>query len=132
MPLSASPDLHGLRVLVVEDMLLVADVIVEDLRDHGCSIVGPAARLDEGVALAVTAQLDGALLDVNLAGERCFPIADELARRHIPYVFLTGYGDAGIPSQYRCVPRLAKPFESAVLIDMVARSFARPLPQSSG
>jgi CheY-like chemotaxis protein len=123
---SDTPDLQGLRILVVEDMLLVAEVIVEELQDRGCSVVGPAARLAHGLALAAESELDGALLDVNLAGERCFPIADELAKRAIPYVFLTGYGDAGIPSAYQHAPRLAKPFQPRALIEVVAQSFLQP------
>jgi DNA-binding response OmpR family regulator len=90
MPAADKLDLSGLRVLVVEDALLIADLITEALRDHGCSVVGPVPRLGQGSALATVEQLDGALLDVNLAGERCFPIAQALAARGIPFAFLTG------------------------------------------
>ena len=117
------PDLSGLRVLVVEDALLIADLIVEALDDHGCSVVGPVPRLGQGLALATVEQLDGALLDVNLAGERCFPIAEALAARGIPFVLLTGYGDAGIPSEYRGATRLTKPFHIDSLVELVARRF---------
>lgn len=116
-------DLAGLRVLVVEDTLLVAEVIVDELTDMGCSVVGPASRLQQGLALATGEQFDGALLDVNLAGERCFPIADALTARGIPFAFLTGYGDAGIPPQYRSTPRLTKPFYADDLERMMMRSF---------
>src|SRR5271163_4724736 len=119
MSASGAPDLHGLRILVVEDILLVADVIVEELRDHGCEVVGPVARLEQGRALAT-----GAELDVNLAGERCFPIADELEKRSILYAFLTGYGEGGIPADYQHAPRLVKPFQLEALIELVARYFA--------
>ncbi len=125
MTAAGTPDLHGLRVLVVEDMLLVAEVIVEELHDRGCSVVGPASRLEQGLALAIEEELDGALLDVNLAGKRCFPIADELAKRAIPYAFLTGYGDAGIPPEYQHAPRLVKPFQPHALIELVLRNFAQ-------
>jgi CheY-like chemotaxis protein len=125
MSTSGTADLLGLRILVVEDMLLVAEVIVEELHDKGCRVVGPAARLAQGLALATSAELDGALLDVNLAGERCFPIADELAKRSIPYAFLTGYGEGGIPAEYQHAPRLVKPFLPQALIELVARYFAQ-------
>jgi CheY-like chemotaxis protein len=132
MSASDAPDLHGLRILVVEDMLLVADVIVEELLDHGCSVAGPVARLEHGLALAACEELDGALLDVNLAGERCFPIADELARRSIPYAFLTGYGEGGIPPEYQHAPRLVKPFQPQALIELVVRDFAQARRQTLG
>jgi DNA-binding response OmpR family regulator len=123
MSATAATDLQGLRILVVEDTLLIAEVIAQELQDQGCTVIGPAARLDNGLALAARSQLDGALLDVNLAGERCFPIADELASRGIPYAFLTGYSDTGIPPAYQHAPRLGKPFELRALIELVARSF---------
>lgn len=121
----ASPGqgLHGLRVLVVEDTFLIADLIVETLREQGCSVVGPAARLQQGLALVEGQPLDGALLDVNLAGELCYPIADALAHRGVPFVFLSGYGDAGIPPEYRQVPRLTKPFTLAELVALAGRHF---------
>src|SRR5262249_2431028 len=80
---SADPDMTGLRVLVVEGALLVADLIGDALGDGGCDVVGPVSRLMQGLALATVEQLDGALLDVNLAGERCFPIAAALRTRGI-------------------------------------------------
>lgn len=102
-----APHLHGLRILVVEGTLLVAEMIEDALHDLGCEVIGPAPRLQRGLALAGAARLDGALLDVNLAGERCFPIADALTKRGVPFAFLTGYGDAGIPPEYQGVPRAA-------------------------
>jgi CheY-like chemotaxis protein len=117
------PDLHGLRILVVEDTLLVAEMIEDALHDLGCDVIGPAPRLQRGLALAGEGHLDGALLDVNLAGERCFPIADALIERGVPFAFLTGYGDAGIPQEYQAVPRLAKPFNLNALEGLVARCF---------
>lgn len=123
IPASNEPDLSALRILVVEDSLLVADVIAEALRDHGCTVVGPVPRLEQGLALANGEQLDGALLDVNLAGERCFPIAAVLATRGVPFAFLTGYGEAGIPPEFRNIPRLSKPFNMVRLMDLVDRCF---------
>jgi CheY-like chemotaxis protein len=123
MPATDPVDLQGLRILVVEDTLLVADLIAETLDGLGCSIVGPVARLAPGLRAAASETLDGALLDVNLAGERCFPIADALVARAVPFVFLTGYGDAGIPSAYRDAPRLTKPFRIDQLIGLVERCF---------
>ncbi|MBN8909400.1 MAG: response regulator, partial [Rhodospirillales bacterium] len=61
-------------------------------------------------------------LDVNLAGEHSFPIADVLTERGIPFAFLTGYGDGIIPPQYQSVPRLSKPFDLGELVNL-ARGF---------
>jgi DNA-binding response OmpR family regulator len=125
MPAPRPPDLDGLRVLVVEDSFLIADLITEELQDAGCSVVGPASRVKEGLALANAEPLDGALLDVNLAGEFCFPIAEALAAKGVPFVFLTGYGDAGLPSAFRQMPRLEKPFDTGELMKLVGGNFTK-------
>jgi hypothetical protein len=99
-------------------------VVVDVLCDCGCCAVGPAPRLAQGLMLAAVERLDGALLDVNLAGEACFPIAAALDARGIPFAFLTGYSDGAIPAEYREVPRLMKPFTNAALRGLVAGRFA--------
>lgn len=119
-------DLHGLRILVVEDMLLIADLIVDELQENGCLIIGPAPRLAQGLAMATTERLDGALLDINLAGEQCFPIAAALAERGVPFAFLTGYGDAVVPPQFKGAPCLAKPFDLRALAPLVGGFVSRP------
>lgn len=126
-------DLNGLRVLVVEDTLFVADLIVDELTERGCTVVGPVPRVDKALALADREKLDGALLDVNLAGEYCFPIARALAEKNVPFAFLTGYGDVGLPPEFRAVPRLTKPFELKDLDELVSVRFARKAaPRSAG
>src|SRR4051812_36415564 len=87
-------ELQGLRVLVVEDETLIAMMIEDLLADMGCIVVGAAATIAQALALLADPafQIDGALLDVNLGGEKVFPVADALAQRAIPFVFATGYG----------------------------------------
>ena len=118
-------DLDGMRVMVVEDMLLIAEVITDLLADCGCDVVGPASRVSKGVALAREQRLDGALLDVNLAGEYSFPIATVLAARDIPFIFLTGYGEAAVPAEHRAAPTLSKPFNNDELIRLMAAHLHR-------
>ena len=59
--------------------------------------------------------VDAAVLDVNLSGVMVFPLADDLARRGVPIVFLSGYGMAIIPERLHSLPRLAKPSDPASL-----------------
>jgi CheY-like chemotaxis protein len=121
--------LAGLRILVVEDVLLIADVIRDELEDCGCDVVGPVARLQPAITLAREEKLDGAIIDVNLNGELAFPIGDVLRERKIPYVFLTGYdGNSVFPPEYRDTPRLGKPFRSWRFIDFMTRHL-KPAPQ---
>jgi CheY-like chemotaxis protein len=110
-----------LRILIVEDEMLVAMNIEDMLLELGHEVAGIASRLSPALALAGEAELDGAVLDVNLAGERSFPVADLLAERGIPFLFATGYGLQGIDERYRNRPVLQKPFRAADLGRALAR-----------
>ena len=107
--------LDGLRVLVVEDEMMVSMLIEDMLTDLGCTIVGPASRLDEALQLAREAELDCAVLDVNLGGQPIFPLADLLREKGAPFAFATGYGDAGLREVDKGSPVLQKPFREADL-----------------
>ena len=111
-----SQPLSGRRVLVVEDESLVAMLLETILEDMGCLPVGPASTVEEGLAMAVDGErLDAALLDVNVAGREVFPIADALRERGVPFVFSTGYGEGGLPDDWRGHPTVQKPFtENAI------------------
>jgi len=103
--------LSGRSILIVEDESLVAMLLETILEDMGCTPVGPAGTVEEGLALVQADEpLDAALLDVNVAGEKVFPIADALRDRGVPFVFSTGYGEAGLPDHWRGHPTLQKPF----------------------
>jgi CheY-like chemotaxis protein len=107
--------LDGLRVLVVEDEMMVSMLIEDMLGELGCLVVGPASRLDEAMALAREAEIDCAVLDVNLGGQPIFPLADLLRERGAPFAFATGYGDAGLRDVDRGSPVLQKPFREGDL-----------------
>ena len=109
-----------LRILIVEDEMLVAMNIEDMLLDLGHEIAGMAARLDAALILAGEADIDVALLDVNLAGEQSFPVADLLASRGVPFLFATGYGIHGIDERHRGRPVLQKPFRASDLADAIA------------
>jgi DNA-binding response OmpR family regulator len=117
--------LHGLTIMVVEDEFLVANLIEHMLEDAGCAISGPFPRLAEAVDGAKREPCDAAILDVNLAGERIFPVAEILARRNIPFMFVTGYDGGSMPLEYAGCPRLHKPFKSAELLHAL-RDLLRP------
>ena len=108
----------GRRVLIVEDESLVAMLLETILEDMGCVPVGPAATVDEGLQLvADPAPIDAALLDVNVAGRQVFPIAEALKARGVPFVFSTGYGEGGLPDEWRGQSTIQKPFTEAAVRD---------------
>jgi len=111
-----------LRILIVEDEMLVAMNIEDMLLDLGHEVAGIASRLEPALALAREGEFDLAMLDVNLAGDQSFPIADILLERGLPFLFATGYGAKGIPEAYRAYPVLQKPFRMAELGEAVKLS----------
>ena len=104
--------LTGARLLLVEDEAIVAMMIEAMLTDLGCVVVDVAGTLLHGLALveSTAGALDAAVLDINLGGEKVYPVAELLAARGVPFVFSTGYGLAGISSDFAGVPALAKPY----------------------
>ena len=107
--------LSSLKVLVVEDEALVSMLVEDMLTDLGCAIVGPAAEIEEALRLAGSADIDAALLDVNLGGRPIFPLADALKARGVPFAFASGYGEAGLSDEHRGAAVLQKPFREADL-----------------
>ena len=127
MPSLPHDALAGLKVLVVEDNYLIAEYVCELLAEHGCEVVGPVGRLAAGLKLVEEGPpVDGAVLDINLDGEFCFPIAAILTRRAVPFVFLTGYDDSDIiPDDFAAAKRLGKPLDEDKLVRIIATHFAR-------
>lgn len=110
--------LSGRRVLIVEDESLVAMLLETILEDMGCTPVGPASTVAEGLSMvAADEPLDAALLDVNVAGSQVFPVAQALKDRGVPFVFSTGYGEGGLPDAWRGQSTIQKPFTEAAIRD---------------
>jgi DNA-binding NtrC family response regulator len=112
--------LSGRRVFVVEDEMLVAWLMEDMLVELGCVVIGPAVRVDEALRMIETSAIDLAVVDVNLNGERSFPVADALAERGVPFAFSTGYHIDSLPAQYRGFPMLRKPFARSKLSETLS------------
>lgn len=115
--------LAGRRILVVEDESLVAMLLETILEDMGCTPVGAIATVDEALTVvAGDAQLDAALLDVNVAGQEVFPVAEALRARGVPFVFSTGYGEGGLPPAWRGQATIQKPFTENAIRDALFKA----------
>lgn len=110
-----SAALNGLRVLVVEDEAAIAMLLEDMLLDFGCEVVGPVGRLAPAIKAAADETFGIAILDVNLAGEPIYAVAEVIAERGLPFVFSTGYGAAGIKDPFRGRPVVQKPFTQSEL-----------------
>jgi CheY-like chemotaxis protein len=120
--------LSSLKVLVVEDEALVSMLVEDMLTDLGGRADDQAAEIEEALRLANSADIDAALLDVNLGGRPIFPVADALKARGVPFAFASGYGEAGLTDDHRGATVLQKPFREAdlrrVLETLVAKTTA--------
>ena len=99
--------LNGKTILIVEDEFFIGSDLQQILADAGAETVlvnaaGPALE-----KLAST-RFDAVILDIHLQDESTYPVADELRRREIPFVFLSGY--LTIREGYADAPFLDKPF----------------------
>lgn len=100
------------RVLVVEDEYLIRMLLEDMLADLGYEVAAAVGTIAEASDLAASGAFDVAVLDVNLEGKEIFPVADILAKRNLPFVFVTGYGEGSLPPNYRGRPALQKPFQA--------------------
>ena len=119
------------RILVVEDEVLLAMELEVMLRRLGCKVIGPARNLAEAMRMATTEPvLHAAILDVNLAGEMVFPVADLLATRGVPIVLATGYGSAESLQGYdrEAIALLRKPYPQDALTRALLGALARTAP----
>jgi len=107
----APPATPALRILVVEDELMIRMLLEDMLGELGYTVAAAAANMDEALEAAKNADFDLAILDVNLNGQPISPVADALVARGTPFVFATGYGERGLPELYRDRPTLKKPFQ---------------------
>ncbi|WP_437810988.1 response regulator [Sorangium sp. So ce1078] len=114
-------ELQGLRILIVEDEPIIASSLEDVLTDLGCVVVGPALNMRDAIRLAREAEMDGASLDVNIAGEKVYAVADILMARGIPFVFITGYGKAGLRESDLGRPVLQKPYSLNRFMEIVMR-----------
>src|SRR4030095_15229271 len=106
--------------------LLIADLVVEFLREGGFTPLGSVGRLESAMRMARERALDGAILDINLNGRPCFPVCAILSARRIPFIFLTGYPLAAIPIEYRGAPLVTKPFEPNEMKEVLAHMLGLP------
>jgi len=118
--------LNGLRILLVEDEAMVAMLIEGMLDALGCQVVEWVANVPEALEAIDAVEFDGALLDVNLSGTAVYPVAEVLASRSLPFVFVTGYGRTSeAKSRFPDAPVLKKPFDSVQLAHILGDEIAQ-------
>src|SRR5690606_34920929 len=125
----------GLRVLIVEDEPLVTMLLEGMMEDLGHSVLGPFLRLEPALEFiqANHREIDVAILDVNLGGIRSFAAADLLLELGVPFVFASGYDEAGIDERWRMWPNIGKLFyedELKAILEKAAAEDRRSIARS--
>lgn len=114
--------LDGLRALLVEDEALVALLLQSYLEEMGVGDVTLAHRLDAGLDAARNQAFDLAVLDVDLNGEKSFPIAEVLRERRVPFVFSSGFGAPAVAEWYPDAITLTKPYARQSLEEALGKA----------
>ena len=119
----------------------MAQEVGDFIRRCGYDVAGAVPSVETGLALLNEGPVQGAIIDIDLAGEPSYPICEELAARGLPFVFLSAYSSphALIPEAFRHAPQLGKPIEpmqfELALHQMVGSppaAAALPLPLGNG
>ena len=119
MPASGSPHC----VLVVEDEAFLATLLEDVLVSAGYRVL-LAARVDSALQIVLSgASIDAALLDIDVNGIEVFPVADRLREKGVPFVFASGYGREGLPSEFADCAVVQKPY----LPDSITAALSRSL-----
>jgi CheY-like chemotaxis protein len=100
--------LAGKRILIVEDEQML-DYLANAIVAERAEVIEPVATANAALDVIANTPVDGVTLDLKLAGEMTFQVADALAARNIPFIFLTGYGAADVPARHANVTRVEKP-----------------------
>src|SRR5262245_29255534 len=106
---------EGGHILLVEDEAFVAMMMRDLIADFGFRVVGPFGTVTDALEALDRHELVGAVLDVNLAGEKIYPVAEQLSGRGVPFVFVTGYASDAIEEKFAGVPVLQKPVDGMAL-----------------
>ena len=116
----------GAGVAIVGDNFLVAEDLSAMITASGGTVIGPAGDVVRACALTDVEGPDIAVLDVKLHESDSRAVMDELERHHVPFLVLTAYEQAGLPSCFGGVPYLCKPFMEDDLLRLLATLLPRP------
>ena len=105
-------ELQGRCILIVEDEWLLADAISDAVERAGGTLLGPTGSVKEALSILVEAERlpDAASLNIRVLDGESYPVADELARLGVPFVFASANGSSSLPARFARRPMIAKPF----------------------
>jgi len=112
-------------VLIVEDESLISMMLEDFLESLGHRVAGTCETVSDALERVEQGGFDVAIIDVNLNGERVWPVADRLAAKGIPYVLATGGHIEPPPTAHASAPVLSKPFTLDAIEPVLAEACGR-------
>lgn len=112
-----------MRILILEDDLLTALDIRNVVEDCGHQVIEMCATLAEA-RVHLSSDLEFAFLDIDLPDGKSFEVASALARRAVPFAFVSASVESEIPAHLRRAPFIAKPYHHAALRASLAEVLA--------
>ena len=116
---------HPHSVLIVEDESLISMMLEDFLESLGHRVAGTCETVSDALERVEQGGFDVAIIDVNLNGERVWPVADRLAAKGIPYVLATGGHIEPPPTAHASAPVLSKPFTLDAIEPVLAEACGR-------
>ena len=113
-------DLQNQRVLVVEDEILIALELRDELRDAGAQVIGPAMSVAEALRLIEKEKPTAAIIDVQLGSETSLPVAQRLKSIGVPFILHTANLKNGLPHGWPQVPVVKKPASRQAVLSALA------------
>jgi DNA-binding response OmpR family regulator len=114
-----------MKVLVLEDDVLLAMDVEDHLTEQGVRVVGPFGRVPQALEAVNSVDLDGAILDLNLNGELSFPVIEALKSKGVPLIVCSGYAELPeLKSKLAGLPLLAKPWNPQKLAKLMDEHFS--------
>ena len=114
-----TPWLGGKSVLIVEDEFLIGLMLVQEIARAGGTSIGPVTSVAGALKEIGSRVIDLVILDAKLVDGSGADLAACLAERRIPFVVVSGYDKAGLPSGLRSAPFIAKPISVPVLLEAI-------------
>lgn len=106
-----------MKILLVEDNIIIGFDISHQLVKLGCEVLGPLATAEQALKVIRELRLDGALLDYSIRGGTSEPIAEALRSIKCPFAFMTGH--VILPASADGALRLEKPVMASALAAIV-------------
>lgn len=126
--------LAGKKLLIVEDEDLLAMAVEDGVLYAGAASVEIASTVAQALELLAGHSFDLAIVDVSLKGQHSWPVAEEMRRRNLPYLTVTGYGD--LVDHELVTKLLTKPYSIDDLLkalsELQANAPSRPTPANPG